>query len=61
MRDHREPCLVCGGEGVVVETRYVSRAMALDAGMPEMEGEPVPDEQPCPGCEGEGYVEVLEP
>jgi hypothetical protein len=48
-------CEMCGDSGVVQVQRieYVTRDMAMDAGFPEMEGQPVPqgfENVPCPAC-----------
>ena len=48
-------CEMCGDSGVVQVERieYVTRNMAIDAGDPELEGQPVPqgfEDIPCPAC-----------
>ena len=48
-------CEMCGDSGVVQVERieYVTRDMAIDAGTPELEGQPVPqgfENMPCPAC-----------
>ncbi len=43
-------CEVCGGSGVIGRTAIVTHDMATDAGEPEMEGMPIPDQEECPHC-----------
>lgn len=55
-------CEMCGDSGVVQVERieYVTHDMAIDAGAPEMEGQPQPqgfEEVPCPQCSvDDGYL-----
>lgn len=48
-------CEMCGDTGIVQVERieFVTRGMAIDAGTPEMEGQPMPcgsEDMPCPAC-----------
>jgi hypothetical protein len=51
-----QECGECGGSGAIMEMRqgqYVTRDMAMDAGMPEIAGSYMGDEpepEPCPSC-----------
>lgn len=61
-----ERCEGCGGDGfnviqVPVGAHHVTREMAMDAGMPEIEGsvaeiEYGAEQEPCPSCNGHRWV-----
>lgn len=53
---HLVECPHCQGAGNVVILRSVSRDMAIDAGEPEMEGQPIPETVTCYLCGGDSQV-----
>lgn len=51
-------CPSCGGYGYHNVTYHVTRDMALDAGEPSMEGEPIHEREQCSECGGAGCYPV---
>ncbi len=51
---HARRCTTCDGCGIVEDTIYVTREMALDASDLGLEGAAIPLELPCPDCDGTG-------
>ncbi|MCK5641199.1 MAG: hypothetical protein KAJ19_10390 [Gammaproteobacteria bacterium] len=53
---HEVVCPRCDGAGEFEVAREVSREMAIDAGDPALEGQPIPDQIQCDLCAGGGKV-----
>ena len=49
-------CPKCLGQGTTSIQRMITKDMAIDAGEPEMEGQPIPEEIDCDLCDGECEV-----
>ena len=57
---HDVMCPKCYGAGDIVILRSVSHEMAIDAGEPEMEGQPIEETVTCDLCDGAAKVKEYE-
>lgn len=56
---HMVECPKCEGRGEIIILRSISHEMAIDAGEPEMEGQPIGEALQCDLCDGEGEVRAF--
>lgn len=53
---HDTECPKCEGRGEIIILRSVSHEMAIDAGEPNMEGQPIGEALGCDLCDSSGQV-----